>query len=57
MRSSVIYGDVFTRHDMEAHPESGARLRAALSGIPKNVRWRAPVCATESDLARVHDPR
>ncbi|MDN7012637.1 histone deacetylase [Methanoculleus sp. FWC-SCC3] len=57
MRSSVIYGDVFTRHDMEAHPESGARLRAALSGIPKNVRWRAPVRATETDLARVHDPR
>lgn len=57
MRSSVIYGDVFTRHDMEAHPESGARLRAALSGIPKSVRWRAPVCATESDLERVHDPR
>ena len=57
MRSSVIYGDVFTRHDMEAHPESGARLRAALSGIPENVRWRAPVRATESDLERVHDPR
>ncbi len=26
-------------------------------GIPKNVRWRAPVRATESDLERVHDPR
>ncbi|MDD3858116.1 MAG: histone deacetylase, partial [Methanoculleus sp.] len=57
MRSSVIYGDVFTRHDIEAHPESGARLRTVLSGIPKNVRWRAPVRATESDLGRVHDPR
>ena len=56
MRSSVIYGDVFTRHDMEAHPESGSRLRVALSGVPENVRWRAPVRATESDLERVHRP-
>jgi acetoin utilization deacetylase AcuC-like enzyme len=57
MRSSVIYGDVFTRHDMEAHPESGSRLRVALSGVPENVRWRAPVRATESDLERVHRPQ
>ncbi len=57
MRTSVIYGDVFTRHDMEAHPESGSRLRAALSGVPDNVRWRAPVLATEEDLERVHLPR
>jgi acetoin utilization deacetylase AcuC-like enzyme len=57
MRSSVIYGDVFTRHDMEAHPESGARLRAALSGVPGNVRWRPPVQATEEDLERVHRPQ
>jgi acetoin utilization deacetylase AcuC-like enzyme len=57
MRSSVIYGDVFTRHDMEAHPESGSRLRVALSGVPENVRWRPPVRATESDLERVHRPQ
>ena len=57
MRSSVIYGDVFTRHDMEAHPESGSRLRVALSGVPANVRWRPPVRATESDLERVHRPQ
>lgn len=57
MRSSVIYGDIFTRHDMETHPESGSRLRAALSGIPENVRWRPPVRATEEDLARVHRPQ
>lgn len=57
MRTSVIYGDVFTRHDMEAHPESGSRLRVALSGVPENVRWRAPVRATESDLERVHRPQ
>lgn len=42
---------------MEAHPESGSRLRAALSGVPDNVRWRAPVQATEEDLERVHLPR
>jgi acetoin utilization deacetylase AcuC-like enzyme len=57
MRSSVIYGDIFTRHDMEAYPESGSRLRVALSGVPDNVRWRAPVLATEDDLEQVHDPR
>ncbi len=57
MRSSVIYGDVFTRHDMEAHPESGSRLRVALSGVPENVRWRPPVRGTERDLERVHRPQ
>ncbi len=57
MRTSVIYGDVFTRHDMEAHPESGSRLRVALSGVPDNVRWRAPVRAAGEDLERIHDPR
>ncbi|MCE5337899.1 MAG: histone deacetylase [Methanomicrobiaceae archaeon] len=57
MRASVIYGDIFTRHDMEAHPESGSRLRGALSGVPDNVRWHAPVRATERDLERVHRPQ
>ena len=57
MRASVIYGDVFTRHDMEAHPESGSRLLGALAGVPKNVRWHAPVRATENDLARIHRPQ
>ncbi|WP_214020075.1 histone deacetylase [Methanoculleus sp.] len=57
MRSSVIYGDIFTRHDMEAHPESGSRLRAALSGVPENVRWRPPVRGTEIDLERIHRPQ
>ncbi|MFA7198277.1 MAG: histone deacetylase [Methanoculleus sp.] len=57
MRSSVIYGDIFTRHDMEAHPESAARLRTALSGVPDNIPWRPPVRATEEDLERVHLPQ
>ncbi len=57
MRSSVIYGDVFTRHDMELHPESGSRLRVALSGVPGNVRWRPPVRGTEGDLERIHRPQ
>jgi len=57
MQCSVIYGDVFARHDMELHPETGSRLRAALSGVPDGVRWRAPVRATEGDLERVHCPQ
>ena len=57
MRASVIYGDVFTRHDMEAHPESGSRLLGALAGVPDTVRWHAPVRATERDLERVHRPQ
>ncbi|MDI6866900.1 histone deacetylase [Methanoculleus sp.] len=56
MRYSVIYGDIFTRHDMEAHPESAARLRAALEYIPENVRWHSPLPADETDLELVHDP-
>jgi acetoin utilization deacetylase AcuC-like enzyme len=57
MQCSVIYGDVFARHDMELHPETGSRLRAALSGVPDGVKWRAPVRATEGDLERVHRPQ
>ncbi len=56
MRYSIIYGDIFTRHDMEAHPESAARLRTALECIPPSARWRPPIPACEADLERVHDP-
>jgi acetoin utilization deacetylase AcuC-like enzyme len=57
MRSSVICGDVFARHDRELHPESDSRLRAVLSGVPPDVRWHVPVRATENDLERVHRPQ
>jgi len=57
MQCSVIYGDVFARHDMELHPETGSRLRAALSGVPESVKWRPPIRATEEDLERVHLPQ
>ena len=57
MQCSVIYGDVFARHDMELHPESGSRLREVLSGVPDGVKWRAPVRATVRDLEQVHRPQ
>ena len=51
MHCSVIYGDVFARHDMELHPEGGSRLRLVLSGVPYDVKWHAPVRASVSDLS------
>jgi len=57
MHCSVIYGDVFARHDMELHPEGGSRLRLVLSGVPYDVKWHAPVRASVSDLERVHRPQ
>lgn len=57
MQCSVIYGDIFVKHDMELHPESDSRLQIALSGVPQDVRWRDPVRATVSDLERVHRPQ
>jgi acetoin utilization deacetylase AcuC-like enzyme len=57
MKSSVIYGDVFARHDMDLHTESSARLRTVLSGVPDGLKWRAPVKASVVDLERVHRPQ
>ncbi len=57
MRCSVVYGDVFARHDMEHHTESGARLRTVLSGVPDGLKWRDPVRASVADLERVHRPQ
>jgi len=56
VRHSAIYGEIFSHHDMEQHDESSARLQAALSGVPERVAVIPPVCAPESDLARVHTP-
>ncbi len=55
-RCSAIYGEIFSRHDMDSHDESSARLQAALTGVPEMVPIIAPVCAQESVLARVHTP-
>jgi acetoin utilization deacetylase AcuC-like enzyme len=56
-RRSVISGDVFAKHDIEMHTESGRRLQMVLSGVPLGVTWREPVRASLHDLERVHDPR
>ncbi len=56
VRCSAIYGEIFSRHDMDSHDESSARLQAALTGVPEKVPIIAPVCAQESVLARVHTP-
>jgi acetoin utilization deacetylase AcuC-like enzyme len=53
-RSSAIYGEIFSHHDMDHHDENSTRLQAALSGVPEMIPKIAPVCAPESVLARVH---
>jgi acetoin utilization deacetylase AcuC-like enzyme len=54
MKCSVITGEVFAGHDMEAHAESEERLVTALSGVPPGVTRLRPVMATPEDLERVH---
>jgi acetoin utilization deacetylase AcuC-like enzyme len=54
VRCSAIYGEIFSHHDMNNHDESSPRLQAALSGVPDMIPIIAPICATESVLARVH---
>jgi|LDZT01.1.fsa_nt_gi Deacetylases, including yeast histone deacetylase and acetoin utilization protein len=54
MPYSVVTGDVFRAHDDPGHPESQARLEAALAGLPADARRIAPEQATPADLARVH---
>lgn len=55
-RCSVIYGNVFARHDMAMHRETAARLRLAVSGVPEGVIRLEPRQATLDDLKRVHHP-
>lgn len=57
MQCSVIYSDIFAKHDMDLHPESDSRLRVVLSGVPDDVRWHTPVRSTVKDLRRVHRPQ
>jgi len=56
VRYSAIYGEIFSHHDMEHHDESSTRVQAVLGGVPEKVPVRPPLCAPESDLARVHTP-
>ncbi len=57
MPYSVVTGDLFSAHDDPGHPESQARLEAALAGVPADARRIAPARATPGDLARVHTHR
>ncbi|MDV4342357.1 histone deacetylase [Methanoculleus sp. YWC-01] len=57
MSYSVVTGDLFAGHDAPGHPESQARLDAALAGVPTEARRIAPAKATVKDLARVHTNR
>jgi acetoin utilization deacetylase AcuC-like enzyme len=54
MRVSIITGEIFLDPSSGVPPESGDRLRIALSGVPEGVRWRDPEPCTDADLARVH---
>lgn len=51
---SVVTGDFFAAHDAPDHPESEARLVAALAGVPDSTRHIAPEKAHPTDLALVH---
>ena len=57
MPCSAVTGDAFAGHDDPGHPESQARLEAALAGVPAGVRRYAPEQATTRDLERVHTHR
>jgi acetoin utilization deacetylase AcuC-like enzyme len=57
MPVSVVMGDVSAGHDAPGHPESEARLRAALVGVPGDACRIAPRTAALADLVRVHTPQ
>ncbi|WP_292521082.1 histone deacetylase [Methanoculleus sp.] len=57
MPYSVVTDDLFRAHDHPGHPESQARLEAALTGVPADARRIAPTKAAPDDLARVHTHR
>lgn len=56
VRSSAIFGEIFSHHDMENHDESNTRLETVLGGVPDSVPVIEPPCATEGDLEKVHTP-
>jgi acetoin utilization deacetylase AcuC-like enzyme len=53
---SVITSDLFAAHDLPGHPESNARLLAALEGVPPNIPRHPPGKASREDVERVHVP-
>lgn len=54
VRCSAIYGEIFSHHNMEDHDESNTRLQTVLEGVPDGMSFIEPLCASESDLAKVH---
>jgi len=57
MPYSVVTGDLFRAHDDPGHPESQARLDAALTGVPADAYRITPEQTTLRDLTRVHTHR
>jgi len=57
MKCSVVYGDVFAKHDLEMHSESSGRLKGIIASVPSGLPWRDPVLASPEDLERVHRPQ
>jgi acetoin utilization deacetylase AcuC-like enzyme len=56
-RCTVIIDPACAGHDNPGHPESHARLLAALSGVPAGISLLIPVPATPEEVHRIHDPR
>ena len=54
VRFSVITGEIFYHHDLEAHDESSDRLYAIRAQVPAGVPVYQPKSATEDDLLMVH---
>jgi acetoin utilization deacetylase AcuC-like enzyme len=55
-RLIAITSPLFSRHDCPGHPESQARLRMALKGVPEGACCMDPVPAIPRQLTAVHDP-
>jgi acetoin utilization deacetylase AcuC-like enzyme len=55
-KCSVIYGDIFAKHDMDLHRESSNRIRLAIEGVPEGITHLEPESASVEDLERVHRP-
>jgi acetoin utilization deacetylase AcuC-like enzyme len=56
-RCTVIIDPVCAGHDNPGHPESHARLLAALSGVPAGIFPVIPEPASPEEVHRIHDPR
>ncbi len=55
-KCTVIYGDIFAKHDMDLHRESSNRIRLAIEGVPEGITHLEPKSASIDDLERVHHP-